>query len=101
VNLTRRINQEANPREEQLFLIAERYGSDPGAAFLPVYHERVSGKEESIESSDVLAAVTIENGRIPALVLIRDYGDGNAFALLTRTADATWRVRWSSAYAGC
>jgi hypothetical protein len=100
-NVTRRINQEANPREEQLLLIAERSGSRPGAEFLPAYHERVSGNEESIESSDVLAAVAMDGGKTPALILIRDYGDGSAFALLTRTTTGAWLLRWSSAYAGC
>jgi hypothetical protein len=96
---SRRINQEANPREEQILLIAERDGSRPDQAFVAVYHERVSGQEEAIESSDVLAAV--ELGDRPTLVIIRDYGDGSVFSLLTRTTPGAWQVRWNSAYAGC
>ena len=100
-NVTRRINQEANPREEQLFLLAERDGTRPGSRYAPVYHERVSGQEEAIETTDVLAAVTLGPGGVPAIVLIRDYGDGSAYALLTRAPTGEWRVGWSSAYTGC
>lgn len=99
-NVTRRINQEANPLEEQLFLVAERRGSRPDGRYAIAYHERASGPEESIESTDVLAAVGLAPNRAPAIVLIRDYGDGSAYALLTRTG-STWRLSWSSAYAGC
>lgn len=100
-NVTRRINQEANPREEQLLLVAERDGTRPDSRYAPVYHERVSGQEEAIETTDVLAAVTLGPGGAPAIVLIRDYGDGSAYALLIRAATGAWRVGWNSAYAGC
>lgn len=100
-NVTRRINQEANPREEQLLLIAERAMASPNARYTLRYHERVSGAEEAIESTDVLAAVTMVSGAHPAIVLIRDYGDGSAYALLTRSTDGQWQLAWNSAYAGC
>jgi hypothetical protein len=100
-NVTRRINQEANPREEQLLLVAERIGSPPGARYVLAYHERVSGPEEAIESTDVLAAITLVPSGTPALVLIRDYGDGSAYALITRAAGRGWQLTWNSAYAGC
>ena len=103
-NVTRRINQEANPREEQLLLVAERAGDSgagSGGSYTLGYHERVSGHEEAIETTDVLAAVMLGPSGPPAIVLIRDYGDGTAYALLTRAATGGWRVRWSSAYAGC
>ena len=100
-NVTRRINQEANPREEQLLVVAERSGSRSDARYTLVYHERVSGAEEAIESTDVLAAVGLAPGKAPAIVLIRDYGDGSAYALLTRASGSEWQLAWSSAYAGC
>lgn len=99
-NVTRRINQEANPREEQLLLLAERDGNRPDSRYTTAYHERVSGHEEAIETTDVLAAITLAGGS-PAIVLLRDYGDGSAYALLTRTTNGEWRIGWSSAYAGC
>jgi hypothetical protein len=103
-NVIRRINQEANPREEQLLLIAERGGrpsAGDGGSYSLGYHERVSGHEEAIETTDVLAALMLGPSGPPAIVLIRDYGDGTAYALLTRAASGDWRVGWSSAYAGC
>ena len=100
-NVTRRINQEANPREEQLLLIGERPSAQPNGRYTLRYHERVSGPEEAIESSDVLAAVLLAAEGTPAIVLIRDYGDGSAYALLTREAGGEWRLAWNSAYAGC
>ena len=100
-NVTRRINQEANPREEQLLLVAERSDAQSDARYTTAYHERVSGHEEAIETTDVLAAITVgRNGR-PAIVLIRDYGDGSAYALLTPVPAGGWHVGWSSAYTGC
>ena len=100
-NITRRINQEANPREEQLFFIAERDGSRPDSRYALAYHERVSGQEEAIETTDVLAALVLAPGATPAIVLLRDYGDGSAYALLTRSAAGEWHIAWSSAYTGC
>ena len=100
-NVTRRINQEANPREEQVLLVAERAGSRPEARHTLTYHERVSGPEEAIESTDVLAAVSFIPGGAPTIVLIRDYGDGSAYALITRASGGEWKLAWNSAYAGC
>ena len=100
-NVTRRINQEANPREEQVLLIAERQGTQPDARYTLTYHERVSGHEEAIESTDVLAVVALAPSGTPAIVLIRDYGDGTAYALIARAPGGDWRLAWNSAYAGC
>ena len=100
-NVTRRINQEANPREEQLFLVAERATDSAAGRYALRYHERVSGAEEAIESTDVLAAVMLAADDTPAIVLIRDYGDGSAYALLMRDPGGQWRLAWNSAYAGC
>ncbi len=99
-SVTRRLNQEANPLEEQLLLMAERSDSTSAGRWVPVYYERVSGQEETIETTDVLAAVML-GGETPAIVLIRDYGNGSAYSLLTRARDGVWRISWSSAYAGC
>jgi hypothetical protein len=100
--LVRKVNQEANPREEHLMVIGERPAG--GAANVPyaaAYVERVSGLEETIEASDVLAAVQLGAERKTTLVIGRDYGDGMVYALVERVGDGRWRLRWSSAYAGC
>jgi hypothetical protein len=100
--LVRKVNQEANPREEHLMVIGERpAGGAANAPYAAAYVERVSGLEETIEASDVLAAVQLGAARTTTLVIGRDYGDGMVYALVERAADGRWRLRWSSAYAGC
>ena len=55
-------------------------------------------------------ATVCENGRLalaaamqrtPTLVIGREYGEGFSYALIERTGPKKWRLRWSSAYAGC
>lgn len=99
--VTRRVNQEANQRTEQLFLVAERVGESERGSYSAVYTERVEGEEETMELSDVLAAVRLGQDGRPTLVIGRDYGDGSSYSLIERTAGGRWRVQWSSAYAGC
>ncbi len=97
-DLVRKVNQEANPRVEHTLVVAER---EEGGRLRPAYSERVAGFEETIETTDVLAALLLGEQRTPTLVLLRDYGDGSTFAFLERRGPSTWRVSWSSAYTGC
>lgn len=97
--VTRRVNQEASQEAEQLLLIGERVAGGRMPSYMSVYTERVAGLEETLELSEVLAAVRL--GRRPTLVVGRDYGDGTAYALLERSSRGRWSVRWSSAYTGC
>ena len=100
-HLIRRVNQEADPQEEQTLLVAER---DSGAAtgrFQLAYAERSFGKEEQVTSSELVAAVRLGAGRTPSLVVARDGEQGLAYALLERTGARQWRVRWTSALAKC
>jgi len=97
-DVMRTVNQEANPRAEHLLVVAER---ESGGKWGAAYVERASGHEETLEVSEVLAAAFVGNASWPTLVLARDYGDGTAYALLERDGPRRWRVRWSSAYAGC
>ena len=99
--LVRKVNQEANPREEQTVVIGERLTATRRATYVAAYHERAEGLEETIETSDVLAAVRLGPSATPTLVIGRDYGDGTAYALVERIGPAKWRLRWSSAYTGC
>lgn len=100
--LVRKVNQEANPLEEHIMVVGERPASSPAKTpYTAAYVERVSGMEETIEASDVLAAVRLGAAGTPTLVIGRDYGDGMVYALLQRGDDGRWRLRWSSAYAGC
>lgn len=100
--VVRNVNQEANPLQEQLLIIAER---DSGTASRRrvEYVERRSGPEETLEATDLLALVLLGTDRRPTLVLARDSGAGSSYALLEHTgrANPPWRLRWTSAYAGC
>jgi hypothetical protein len=97
--LSRQINQEATPLQEHTFLIAERPAND--TTLTTAYTERSYGAEETIESSEVLAAAMIGSGRTPALILSRDYGDATAYGLIERGDDGRWRPRWRSARRHC
>jgi len=98
--LVRKVNQEARPYEQQIVVVGERDAGSKGK-YAAAYFERVAGQEETIETSEVLAAVRLGPAGTPTLVLGRDYGDGTAFSLVERVGDGRWRLRWSSAYAGC
>lgn len=97
--LTRQINQEATPLQERTLIVGERRGGD--TTLTMGYSERSFGREETIESADLLAALLIGDSKTPAIVLARDYGDSNAYSLLERAADGHWRVRWSSRRQHC
>jgi hypothetical protein len=99
--LARHVNEEANPREEHIFLIAERDSTHPPLAWVAAYSERESGAEDDLETNEVLATVRLGPGRTPTIVLSRDYGDGGVYSLIERAAPGQWRLRWSSAYTGC
>lgn len=99
--VVRRLNQEANPLEQQILLVAERDSASKSARPRTVYFERSSGSEDGLETFDVLAAVMLGATRRPALVLMREGPETNAYALLERGADGQWRLRWTSARTGC
>lgn len=98
-HLIRKVNQEANPQEEQTLLIAER---DSGVATGPyrlVYAERTHGLEETTTTPEVVAAVRIA-GR-PMLIVARDGDEGVSYAFLERSGARQWRIRWTSALTRC
>jgi hypothetical protein len=99
-HMIRRVNQEANPQEEQTLLIAER---DSGATTGPyhlVYAERTFGREEEVTTPEVLAGTRLAGGP-PILVIARDGEQGVAYAMLERVDGRHWRVRWTSASTTC
>jgi hypothetical protein len=81
-------------------LIAERDTTAAPGRYSPQYSERVSGPEETVEATDLLAMVLLGTQRRPTLVVARDSGDGSSFALIERIA-GQWQRRWASVYAGC
>lgn len=100
-DVSRRINQEADPREEQLLFVAERDSGRTDGPWRVGFSERASGHEGTVETHDVLAALAIGASRRPTLLLARYIGDGVAYALLERNGAARWELRWVSAASGC
>ncbi len=100
-DVSRRINQEADPREEQLLFVAERDSGRTNGPWHVGFSERASGHEGTVETHDILAALAIGASRRPTLVLARYVGDGVAYALLERNGAARWELRWVSAASGC
>ena len=98
-DLTRRIGQEANPREQHLLLVAER--ASPTAPWQLAWQVRSSGTEEEVETRDLLAAVRLGPAGTPAIVIGVSDNDGVSYQLVTRAAAGRWTERWSSAYTGC
>jgi hypothetical protein len=98
-HLVRKVNQEANPQEEQTLLIAERDSGVMTGPYQLVYAERTHGLEETTTMPEVIAGVRIA-GR-PMLVVARDGAEGVAYALLERTGPRQWRIRWTSGLTRC
>lgn len=100
-DLSRRINQEADPREEQLLLVAERDSGTSNGPWRVGFNERASGHEGTVETHDVLAGLLVGPARRATLVLGRYVGDGVAYGLLERNGAGRWALRWVSAASGC
>lgn len=98
--VVRNVNQEANPRQERVLLIAERDTAAGPGRYTPLYSERVTGLEETLETTDLVAMVLLGSERRPTLVITRDTGSGSSYAFIERLG-GRWRRRWASAYAGC
>jgi hypothetical protein len=97
--VVRRVNVEANPREETLLLVAERPSGSRD--WRVAYSERASGSEAHVERATALAAVKLGATATPTLVVERTGTDWIAYALVQRQPDGGWRESWESAYSGC
>lgn len=95
----RRINEEANPREEHLLLLTERSGTN--GTYRVGFYKRSAGAEEALETSEILAAVRFVRSSRLAFALTFDYEDGGKVGLLERVGIGTWRIVWKSAYTDC
>ena len=97
--LVRQINQEATPLQERTFVIGEESPRD--SSFTLVYSERSIGDEETVESTELLAAVTLGDSHRGAMIVARDFGNATACGLVERGDDGRWHARWSSARRHC
>ncbi|MGI9077469.1 MAG: hypothetical protein ACR2G6_09085 [Gemmatimonadaceae bacterium] len=111
-DIVRKVNLEANPLEEHTLLIAEKAAGNLQGQWKTVYTERVSGVEERIATTDLLAAIRIAGGQSgelegrrigerTALLVARVDDETTAYALIERTGPGKWEVRWTSVRTGC
>jgi hypothetical protein len=97
--VVRKINEEANPREERTLIVAERQSGS--GEYVVAFTSRSAGAEESLETSDALVAVRLVQSNRPAIVMTFDYEDGEKIGMLERAQAGNWKLSWKSAYAGC
>jgi len=99
-DIVRKINEEANPREEHLLIIAEPDASDR-SHYATVFHSRAAGAEELVRTSDVLAAIRFLKTQRAALLVSFEYENGSRVAMIERISANNWKATWRSAYTGC
>ena len=100
-HLIRKINQEANPQEEQTLLIAERDSGVTSGPYQLAYAERTQGLEEEVTSPEVIGGARLGAPQRPVLIVARDGDDGVSYAMLERVEMHRWRVRWISRATRC
>lgn len=99
-DIVRSLNEEANPRIEHLLLIGERPIGTKGK-YAVGYFSRIAGAEETMQATEVLAAVRIGASKSPAIVVSVESEEGVQLGLIERTGPGQWRPTWKSAYTTC
>ena len=97
--LVRRVNQEADPREERLVMVVDLKGDDP-TGWEVGWKERASGREDELIVAEPLLAYRISDNADIHLLFGRDDGVALSAAVLVRDQSG-WHVQWESAVAGC
>jgi hypothetical protein len=100
-HLVRKVNQEANPQEEQTLLVAERDSGATAGPYHLVYAERTHGLEEEVATPEVIAGALLGSSQRATLVVARDSDEGVSYALIERSGPGKWRVRWTSGATRC
>jgi hypothetical protein len=98
--VSRTVNQEANPLQEELVMILEVSAGKTDNQLPVAYSERSVGLEEALESLELIAVLQLHNGTW-AMLVRRDIGDGFTYELFERHEPQHWTLRWRSAHAGC
>lgn len=98
-DVVRTINEEANPREEHLLLIAEKESTS--SEYHTAYYSRSAGSEDEVRTSEILTAIRFVRTNRPAIVVSFGYADGERTVLLERFGGSNWKLTWRSAYSGC
>ena len=97
--LARRVNQEADPKEERLVVVVDAIGEN-AKAWTVAWHERAAGHEEELVVAEPLLAFRNVGTPDVRLLFGRDDGVALGAAVLSR-GKIGWRVLWESAVAGC
>jgi hypothetical protein len=95
----RQINQEDSPLEERTLIVAE--ADSAGTPFTRMYSSRAAGPEETVEGSELLAAVVFPTSPDLQLVFSHDHGGQISYRILERGARRAWKLRWSSRRFSC
>jgi hypothetical protein len=103
--VVRRVHEEANPIEERTLIIAERDSTQPQeqriGRYTLAFYTRAVGREETLEGSEILAALTLAGVSRPMLIVARETEGGVRYTILERIAPRSWRVKWTSALVRC
>jgi len=99
-DIVRSLNEEASPRIEDLFLIGERPIGATGKYTIG-YFNRIAGAEETIQATDVLAAVEMRASKRPAVIVNVESEEGAQLGFIERVGAEQWRYTWKSAYTDC
>ena len=94
----RQINQEDSPLEERTLLIAE---ADSSGQFTLAHSSRSTGPEETVEGSELLAAVAFPGRSDTQLIFTHDYGDEGSYSIVERERRGSWKLRWASRRFSC
>ena len=97
--ISRRVAQEANQREERLLLVAERPAGTP-ARWRARWWARALGTEETVETLDVLAVVRLAGDASPSAVVGHDAPGGTWQEIVVRDSTGSWSRRWRSGVSG-
>ncbi len=97
--LARRVNQEADPKEERLVIVVDVI-SDDSRTWTVAWHERASGLEDELVVAEPLLAFRATGSSAARLLFGRDDGVALGAAVLARGRNG-WHVLWESAVAGC
>lgn len=96
----RGIPSEADPREETVFVVAERRADTPGA-YRIAFEQDATGTGDQMQVTDLLAALLLRDRSRPVLVISRQGEIGAAVTLLERSGAGRWRARWTRSYTEC
>ena len=99
-DIVRSLNEEANPRIEDIFLIGERPIGTKGK-YSVGYFNRIAGAEETMQATEVLAALEIRASKRPAVIVNVESEEGAQFGFIERVGPGRWRYTWRSAYTDC